>query len=170
MVLQKMTGYKLLYNHLSLELVHQFFDFDTPHFKRLDKEIRFAIFKEVAESSVAGLIFTVVWDFNSKEDEDYINEIISIFKKRNANIGIVELVCDMDERLRRNRTDNRLQHKPSKRDIAFSDRLLKNAETSRRMHSREGEFPDKNIMKIENTGKSAEEVAAMIVSAKPWEG
>ena len=43
--LQKLTDYKLFYNHLSLELVNQFFDFGTPNFSNLDRQIRFDIFK-----------------------------------------------------------------------------------------------------------------------------
>ncbi len=47
--LAKQTGYKLFYNHMSLELVNQFFDFGTPHFRDLGKTIRFEIFKEIAK-------------------------------------------------------------------------------------------------------------------------
>ena len=35
--LQKLTGYKLFHNHMSLELVNQFFDFGTTNFERLVK-------------------------------------------------------------------------------------------------------------------------------------
>jgi shikimate kinase len=43
--LAKRTGLKLFHNHMSLELVNQFFDFGTEAFERLDKTIRFAIFQ-----------------------------------------------------------------------------------------------------------------------------
>ena len=58
--LRKLTGYKLFYNHMSLELVNQFFDFGTSNFNNLDRKIRFEIFKEIAKSKITGLIFTIV--------------------------------------------------------------------------------------------------------------
>lgn len=33
--LAKLTGLKLFHNHMSIELVHHFFDFSTPPFTRL---------------------------------------------------------------------------------------------------------------------------------------
>ena len=162
--LKKITDYKLFYNHMSLELVNQFFDFGTPNFSRLDKKIRFGIFKEVANSEISGLIFTMVWAFNEKDDEDYIDEIIEIFKERNPKVCIVELRCELEERLKRNKHEDRLLAKPSKRNLAFSEKLLLKEEEQYRMNSHEGELPEKAIFKIDNTHLSAEEVAAQIVS------
>jgi len=162
--LQKITGYKLFYNHLSLELVNQFFDFGTVNFDRLDKKIRFSIFEEIARSEIPGLIFTIVWDFNLKEDEDYIDEIIQVFKDRKPKIHIIELNCDLEERLKRNKTENRLKHKPSKRDIEFSDKLLLTEHKLYRANSEEGELPEKKIFRIDNTNKSAKAVAELIVA------
>lgn len=161
--LQKLTGYKLFYNHLSLELVNQFFDFGTPNFNSLDRKIRFDIFAEIANSDIAGLIFTIVWAFDEAEDAEYIEDIIKVFQNRNPKVSIVELDCEQSERLKRNRTENRLAHKPSKRDVAFSDNLLRNEDKTYRMNSLEGEYPEMNIFKIENTNKTAMEVAEMIV-------
>lgn len=161
--LQKITGYKLFYNHMSLELVHQFFDFGTAHFSNLDRKIRFSIFEEIANSTIDGLIFTMVWAFNEKEDEEYIDAIIKLFAKRNPNIYFVELVCDLEERIKRNRHAHRLKNKPSKRNIAFSESLLLKEEQLFRMNSGEGEFSDKQIFKIFNTNLSAPEAAEKIV-------
>ncbi len=161
--LQKLTDYKLFYNHMSLELVNQFFDFGTPNFRRLDKKIRFDIFKEIAQSNIKGLIFTIVWAFNEKEDEEYIDEIIEVFSPRSPKVCIVELNCELEERLRRNKHENRLLHKPSKRNTEFSDSLLLDSEKRYRMNSIEGELKTKSIYKIENTKLSAHEVAMKII-------
>lgn len=161
--LQKCTGYKLFYNHMSLELVNQFFDFGTPPFRQLDDQIRFSIFQAVADSEIDGLIFTMVWAFDEPEDEIYLDKIIKIFSQRNPKVCFVELVCDLEERLRRNKHENRLAHKPSKRDTAFSDQLLHNAERRHRMNSLPGEYAHKSILKIENTSLPATEVANMII-------
>jgi len=160
---QRLTGYKLFYNHMSIKLVNQFFDFGSSHFNKLDKSIRFDIFKEIAKSEIKGLVFTIVWAFNETEDEEYIDEINEVFKDRALKTCIVELNCGLEERLKRNKTENRLEHKPSKRDVEFSDKLLLNEEKLYRTISHEGEFPNKEIFKIDNTFLSAKQVAEIIV-------
>lgn len=161
--LKQLTDYKLLHNHMSLELVNQFFDFGTPNFKHLDKKIRFDIFREIANSDIKGLIFTIVWAFDYPEDEAYIDEIIAVFDNRNLKVSIVELNCDLEERLKRNKHENRLKHKPSKRNIEFSEKLLLNSNEKYRMYSFENEFPSKNIFKIDNTNLTALETAERII-------
>lgn len=161
--LQKLTDYKLLHNHLSLELVNQFFDFGTPNFRSLDQKIRFSIFEEVANSELQGLIFTIVLDFNDPEDEAYINEIIAFFEQRKPNVYFVELICELEERLIRNRHENRLKHKPSKRDVEASEKRLLHHDTQYRMNSTREDFGDKTVLKIENTQLSAPAVAQIIV-------
>ena len=143
--------------------MNQFFDFGTPNFSNLDRQIRFDIFKEIAKSNISGLIFTIVWAFDYPEDAEYIEEIIAVFKDRNPKVSIVELDCKQSERLKRNRTENRLAHKASKRDLEFSDNLLRNEDELYRMNTLEGEYAEKDILKIENTDKSAEEVAKLII-------
>ena len=160
--LEKITDLKLFHNHMSLELVNAFFDFGTPNFSRLDKQIRFAIFKEIANSDLEGLIFTIVWAFDYPEDEAYIDEIIQIFQPRNPIVHIVELTANLDERLKRNRHEHRLKHKASKRDIEFSEKNLLSFESEYRMNSKEGELPEKAIFKIDNTHLSPDEVALLI--------
>ncbi len=160
--LEKLTDLKLFHNHMSLELVNKFFDFGTESLNRLDKIIRFAIFKEVANSELKGLIFTIVWDYNSKEDEEYIDEIIQIFSKRNSQICLVELNAELEERLKRNRHENRLKHKPSKRNLKMSEKSLKYSESEYRMSSYKDEFEDKKIYKIDNSNLTPEQVAEML--------
>jgi len=161
--LQKTTGYKLFHNHLSLELVNQFFDWSTPDFNQLDKKIRFDIFEAVAKSDLKGLVFTMVCAFDDKRDLNYIDEIIEVFKDRKPKVCFVELTCALDERLERNKTENRLKHKPSKRNIEFSEQLLLKQNEKYRMNTLEGEFSERDIFKVENTHLSADEVATKIV-------
>ena len=161
--LSKIIGYKLFHNHMSLELVNQFFDFGTPNFQNLDKKIRFDIFDEIANSTIEGLIFTIVIAFDETEDEEYIDEIVRVFEKRNAELCFVELVCDLEERLHRNKTENRLQQKPSKTDIEASQKRLLYHEEKYRMNSTTEDWPSKSIFKIDNTHLSAKETAVKIM-------
>ena len=161
--LAKLTGLKLLHNHMSLELINQFFDFGTPEFRRLDKVIRFSIFREVAQSKLEGLIFTIVWAFNEKEDEAYMNEIVDIFEKEDAEVCFVELRADLEERLKRNKQENRLTHKPSKRNLENSEMWLLDSEKRYRMNTKEGELEGRMIFKVDNTHIAPAEVARQIV-------
>ncbi len=161
--IQKQTGIPLFHNHMSLELANAFFEWSTPNFRSLDKKIRFDIFTEVANSDLHGLIFSMVWAFDDARDEAYIDEIIKVFDNRNPRVCFVELVCDLEERLRRNKTENRLKHKASKRDIAASDRRLLGHEHEYRMNSIEGDLKNKTMFKIDNSGISAEQAAIKII-------
>ena len=160
--LEKITDLKLFHNHMSIELVLNFFPFDSPGFSKLDHAIRFSVFREVAQSDLEGLIFTVVWDFDCKEDEDFVDEIIAVFKEKEAQICLVELRADLEKRLERNRHEDRLAAKPSKRDVEWSEKVMLYHEEKYRMNSEEGEFKEKNIFRIDNTELSPQEVALRI--------
>ncbi|MCI4667108.1 MAG: AAA family ATPase [Bacteroidia bacterium] len=160
--LSKLTGYKLFHNHMSIELVYHFFDFGTPEFRKLDDRIRFAVFEELAQSDLAGLIFTLVWDFNDPEDEKYVDAISEIFEERGGRAFFVELSADINVRKERNRTENRLLNKPTKRDLARSERNLIQSSKDHRCNSEEGEFAEKEILRIDNTFLHPEEAALKI--------
>lgn len=160
--LVKITNLKLFHNHMSLELVNNFFEFGTQSFNRLDKVIRFEIFKEVAKSELGGLIFTIVWALNFKEDEEYIDELVEIFEREDWSVKYVELKATLKERLIRNKEAGRLFHKPSKRNIEHSERTLLNFEERYRMNTEQNELDGRNILKIDNTKIEAIEVAKKI--------
>ena len=68
----------------------------------------------------------------------------------------------MEVRLQRNATENRLLHKPSKRDLEASERRLRADDAAHRFVSLEGEIPFENYIKIDNTNLSPREAAEMI--------
>jgi hypothetical protein len=160
--LEKITGLKLFHNHMTIELVSPFFNYGTPTGKRLVKLFREEIFKEVASSDLEGLIFTFLWYFDSKEDWDYTEKIVKIFRDKGVEIYFVELEADFDERIKRNKTEHRLEHKPSKRDIAWSENEVKKSNSEHRSNSIEGEIKEKNYIRINNTNLSPEVVAQQI--------
>jgi hypothetical protein len=65
-------------------------------------------------------------------------------------------------RLQRNETENRLQHKPSKRDLAASRERVIAMDQQHRFVSEPGEIPFENYMRIDNTDLEPEVVAALI--------
>jgi shikimate kinase len=160
--LTKITNLKLFHNHMSLELVNNFFDFGTPSFRRLDEAIRFDIFNELANSDLEGVIFTMVWALNHQEDEDYIDKIVRVFEAKNTEVFYIELKADLDKRLVRNKGEERLKQKPSKRDLEFSEKSLLSFDKDYRMNTNEGDLPNKKVLTIDNTNLEPEDVAKMI--------
>lgn len=158
--LMKKTKLRLMHNHTMIEPVIEIFGERN---SKLVAELRQKIFEEFAKTDLYGLIFTYVWAFDMQEDWDYIKKVTNIFEKVGADIYCVELVADQKLRLERNATENRLQNKPSKRDVEFSKYLLLNDDENYRLESYENELPFKNYIKIDNSNLKPDEVADMIV-------
>ena len=59
--------------------------------------------------------FTYIWAFDLQEDWDYIHHVENIFESKGGTVYFVELEAELDERLERNKSPNRLEHKPKKR-------------------------------------------------------
>lgn len=150
---------------MTIELVLPYFDFGTDAFRRLVKLFRMEIFKEMAKSEHPGLIFTYVWDLSSDWEEEYVNEIVAIFKEQGVEVFYVELEADLEERLKRNKMESRLESKPSKRDVLKSERILLENEENFKMNNLDGEFTRENYLKINNSQLSPEEVAQEICEA-----
>jgi hypothetical protein len=160
--LAKITDLKLFHNHMTIDLVSHFFDYGTKEGKKLVSLFRREIFEEVSKSNLYGMIFTYVWAFDMQEDWDYVNEVSRLFESRGGTVYFVELEADVEERLERNKSSNRLEHKPSKRDIEWSEGDLKKSMETYRLNSLEGEIKYSNYIKINNTNLSAAEVAKII--------
>ena len=120
------------------------------------------IFEEVAKSDLEGLIFTWIWRFDLESEEEYYNTVTDIFRKQGAEVYLVELEAELEERIRRNETENRLNNKPTKRNIEWSKKDLIKGAKEYRLNSLPGEVKEKNYLRINNTNISAEDVAKMI--------
>lgn len=160
--LEKITDLKLFHNHMTIELVQPFFNYGTDEGKRLVRLFRNEILEAVSKSDLPGLIFTIIWDFDSRSDWDYIKEVSDMFAREGGKVCLVELEADADVRIARNKTEHRLAHKPSKRDVAWSESNLVHSIENHRLNSKEGEIKDPNYIRINNTEKSPQDVAALI--------
>lgn len=160
--LAKITGLKLYHNHMTIEMVTPIFDFGTKEGQRLVSLFRKEIFEAAAKSDLEGLIFTYVWAFNHPSDWNYVNEVCKIFESRGGTVYFVELEADLNERLERNKSPHRLEHKPTKRNIEWSENNLKKSLEKYRLNSLEGEITKEEYIRINNTSMSAEEVAKVI--------
>lgn len=160
--LAKITGYKLLHGHMTIELLLEFFDFGNPKFRILNSEFRQRIMEEVATSDLPGLIYTYVWGFNMESEKEYVEKISGIFRKEGGVVYFVELFCELKERLRRNKTSERLSQKPSKRQKEESETRLLELEEKYVMNTQGDFYFKENYIRIDNTHLSQREVAEKI--------
>ena len=157
--LTKITNLRLFHNHMTIEPVLELFgEFNV----NVILKTRDIYFEEFAKSDKYGMIFTFMWAFDMKEDWEFVNNIVSLFEKYNSEIYLVELYAPLEVRLERNKTENRLINKPSKRDIEASNERLINHSMNHRFISYDNEIQFKNYIKIDNSNLSARDVALII--------
>ena len=157
--LVKITKLRMLTNHTVWEFVHEHFGED---FGNASDRLRDVIFEEYSKSDNYGLIYTFCMSFAHQKDWDYLHHITNIFKEVNAVIYYVELVAPQEIRLQRNKTENRLLYKATKRNVEKSNENLINADKIARFVSDDGEILFENYIKIDNSVLSPCTVAKMI--------
>ena len=152
--LMKITDLRLFHNHMTIEPVIDIFGyFKTDTILKL----RDVIFNDFVNSDCYGMIHTLMWAFDMQFDWEYVENLT----KRFDEVYCVELIASQEVRLQRNKSENRLLHKASKRDIEASNKRLLN-EDLHRLVSYEGEIPFKNYLRINNENLDAKDVAKMI--------
>jgi hypothetical protein len=161
--LERKTELKLFHNHMTIELLQPFFGFSEEMW-RISTMMREEIFEAYSKTDHYGMVFTFMWAFNEQEDWKWVEKVTSIFESNGGEVYFVELESDLDVRLKRNVTPNRLEHKPSKRDVEDSEKRLLASVDRLRLNSKEGEIDKKNYIKIDNTKLSPEEAAEMIIN------
>ena len=160
--LAKITWLKLFHNHMTIDLVSNFFSYNSPEGRYLVNTYRMEMFETVAKSNLEGLIFTFQWCFEDILEWEQTEKVSNIFKEQGGEVYYVELEADLNERLRRNETSNRLENKPTKRNVEQSKEFLLRAEKKHRCNSYPGEIQEKNYIRINNNNIPANEVAKMI--------
>ncbi len=163
--LEKISGLKLFHNHMTIEIVLPFFEFGSKEFNKLTGNFRRQILEEVAKSDLPGLIFTFVWDFNQESEKKFIDSLTSIFHDVGGESFYIELESSQKERLIRNKGEDRLLEKPSKRNLEWSDNNLITCDEKYKMNlTIDDSFYYKNYLKINNEKLSAFETAQKISS------
>lgn len=152
--LMKITDLRLFHNHMMIEPVIDIFGY---FHGGVTQKLREVIFEEFLKSNNEGMIFTFLWAFDMPSDRKYILSVAEKFDE----VYCVELIADRSVRLERNKTENRLKNKASKRDLEISEQRLLNEERYR-LVSEEGEIPFENYLRIDNTDLAPDIVAKMI--------
>ena len=117
--LMKITDLRLFHNHMMIEPVIDIFGYfkgDTI------LKLREIIFDDFTKSDCYGMIHTLMWAFDMDSDWEYVENLVSKFDE----VYCIELIASQEVRLERNKTENRLINKASKRDVEASNkRILK---------------------------------------------
>ena len=159
--LAKITPLRLFHNHMMIEPVLEVFgDFRSDIIQKL----RAVILEEFSKSDHYGLIFTYMMAFDMPSEYEYLERVKKTLGIAEEDVYYAELVAPQDIRLERNKTENRLLHKASKRDVDASDARLIRDDENHRMESLPGEITSPRYLRIENTNISPAEAAKMIKS------
>lgn len=162
--LEKLTGLKLFHNHMIIDPLISIFGDRRHNLKKIIFEIRSIIFKEVVQSNLPGLIFTFVWNFDKKCNSiQSVDSWVKIFNEANWKVYCVEMLADLETRLVRNKTNNRIMHKQSKQNIYQSEKILLDNEKNWQMQSEKDFRYGHKFLRIQNShDKSALEIAKQI--------
>ncbi len=163
--LAQKTDLRLFHNHMSIELARKLFSHAEPEWGILNETIRQTVFELFAKGDFPGLIFTYMCAFDMQSEFDYLHKLIDLFESNGADCYVVELCADFDVRLERNKSENRLQHKESKRDLAWSEAEMRRTSEKYRLNSYDGEeLPFEHYLKLDNTNLSPDEAAQWILT------
>lgn len=157
--LSKITNLKLFHNHMSIEFALKFDAWGTPLFNDINGGIRNLVMNSFIKNE-KDLIFTFTWAFDLKADWEYMNKIREKFI--DYKVHYVELVTNIETRLKRNETDKRLSEKPSKRNVEWSRNEILKTNEKYRLISNDHEIKFDNYIRIDNSNLSAQETAEII--------
>lgn len=110
--LARRTGFKLLHNHLTVDLLLSLFEFGSEPFKRLSREVRHRILEEAAKHGVLGVIFTYVYARPS--DDRMLRKLMVRMRRFRVRIFWVQLKCGQVELERRVRLETRRRYEKVK--------------------------------------------------------
>lgn len=119
-VLSKKTGYKVLHNHLTIELLCSLFDWGSKPYNDLVKKYRFELLEKAAKHGVKGVITTFV--FGAEADNKEMSELLRRMKRLRVKVCFVKLECSQHELERRIKHHSRkeftkIRHVKNLRDL-----------------------------------------------------
>ncbi len=103
--LRDLTGFKLLYNHMVVDLVTEFFPFGTEPFHALARPITLQLIEACATNG-ASLIITHGLLFDAPGSRRVIEDWSAPYHRVGGEVFYAELSAPLDVRLERNATDN----------------------------------------------------------------
>lgn len=137
---------------MTLDLVENFFVYNSKPFNNLIRKIRLNIVCELLKQNCSGLIWTTGLP-NTKSSHAFYDKLSNLMKKNNGNINYVKLVCSFEEREKRVLGKDRKKYN---KDKIILDKKTKRINLSIIT-------PIKNTLVINNTNLSAQNTALKII-------
>ena len=121
--LSKLTGYKILHNHLVIDLIESVLGRDNKKFWELIDSYRLHLVDIAAQEKVNGVILTSV---NIKgQDDEFIKNLQRVLDKHSGPVHFVQLNCDMPALKSRLNGPSRSHHKKLTDPKIFDDFVAK---------------------------------------------
>ncbi len=152
--LSKKTGYPILHNHMTIDLVENFFIFQSQPFLRLLRKIRLDIVGELLAQKSSGLIWTTGFP-NTKDTHAFYKKLNGLMQKNNGAISYVKLICDPKEQEKRVLSKERGRYNKSNTINALTKEMGELDFSTK--------TPTNQTLIIDNTNLSLQEVVLKIV-------
>ena len=97
--LEKLTGFRLFHNHLTVDLVLSLFEFGSQPFVELRERVWLDTFALACEAKLEGMIFTFA--FEKTVREEFLPNVVKLVESHGGEVVFVNLYCDSAELERR---------------------------------------------------------------------
>jgi hypothetical protein len=152
--ISRLTGLKVLHNHLTIDVAKPFFEFGSPPFIRLLDKLRLAVIEEAVAQDV-DLVFTVAYN-HSEPTEAGARAFLETVRGYGARICLVHLTCSAQALEARVASAERLRMgKLASVDVLRSFIQDKDYESG---------YPDPDTLRIDNTDLPPEAAARRIAT------
>ena len=165
------SSFRLFHNHHTIEPLVEVFGHGTPPFMILNSEFRRRVIEEAAAHRV-DLIFTFVWQLEDPGDAREVRELVAPYEGAGGQVLVVELSAGLATRLERNRGEDRIAAKPTKRNVEWSDGNVRELEQYRLSSDPTGAHPtpadaflrEHPHLRLDTTTLSASESAERVLA------
>ena len=106
--LAKKTGYKVLHNHLTIDLLRSLFDWRSKPYNELIKKCRLELLEAAAKYKIPGVITTLV--YAAEADDQEMHELVRKMKRAHVTVCFVQLLCEQRELEKRITHESRKQY------------------------------------------------------------
>ena len=103
----RLTGFKVFHNHLTVNVAAAIFPRDTPAYRQLLWDLRYAVFAAAARAHTDGLLFTMVY---RRDQEPYIARCVAIVERCGGTVCLVQVSCQAETVRQRVVRADRQQH------------------------------------------------------------
>lgn len=106
--LAKKLGYKVLHNHLTIELLCSLFDWGSKPYSALVKRYRFDLLEQAAKYKIKGVIVTYVYP--AEADDQEMKELVRRMNNVGTTVCFVQLLCSQQELEKRIKYESRKKY------------------------------------------------------------